>query len=116
MGFAAASAVLGDNSNDIGGIAVSTGNNILNYGGAVASTTTAIGVRLNNQWGANVSYNTINNNNGSGVSHSNSLRGIWGQSGGTSANLTINNNNITLKSLATGASSCIGIENAIGST
>ena len=118
-GFAAANGGTtpadGDFGNDIGGASSSTGNTILNFGGGTGSTLAAAGgVVLNNQWGANISFNTLNNNNGSGTNHaSNSLRGIYGQAG-TSANLTINNNNITIN--GGGNIPCYGIDNAIGNT
>ena len=72
---------LGDTGNDVGGTSAFTGNTILNYGGATAATNPAVGIRANNQWGMNISYNTINNNNGSGVNHATTLRGIYGQAG-----------------------------------
>ncbi len=62
----------------------------------------------------NISYNTVNNNNGSGVNHIVTLRGIYAQAG-TSANATINNNTVTIQSGAT-TSACTGIDNLIGST
>ncbi|MDQ6692895.1 MAG: hypothetical protein M3014_00510 [Chloroflexota bacterium] len=104
---------LGDVSNDLGGSVAGTGNSILNFGGG-AATNPAAGIRANNQWSINISYNTINNNNGSGVNHATALRGIYGQAG-TSANATINNNTITLSSAAT-TSSVTAIDNTIGST
>ncbi|HRE41794.1 MAG TPA: hypothetical protein PLG90_10725 [Ignavibacteria bacterium] len=104
----------GDTGNDIGGISGMTGNSILNFGGAPAASNPSAGVRANFQWGLNVSYNTINNNNGGGVNHPNTLRGIHGQAG-TSANVTINNNTIEIHGGAT-TSQVAAIENAIGST
>ncbi|MCX6304024.1 MAG: T9SS type A sorting domain-containing protein [Bacteroidetes bacterium] len=96
-GYAAATPfTAGDTGNDIGGSSALTGNTILNFGGASAATNPAAGIRANNQWGINISYNTINNNNGSGVNHPNTLRGIYGQAG-TSASATINYNSVTLK-------------------
>jgi len=112
-GFAAGSPfTLGDNNNDIGGSNASTGNQILNFGGG--GTQQAAGVRALNQWGVNISFNTINNNNGAGVSHTGVLRGIYGEAG-TSANATINNNNITV--IGAGPTQAYyGIDNFIGST
>ena len=115
VGFAAATPfTLGDTGNDIGGTSGSTGNTILNFGGAAASTNPAAGIRANNQWGINISYNTVNNNNGSGVNAVSTLRGIYGQAG-TSASATINNNTVSVFSGAT-SSACTAIENVIGST
>jgi len=104
----------GDTGNDIGGASSGTGNNILNFGGAAAAANPAAGIRANNQWGINISYNIVNNNNGSGVNHPLTLRGIYAQAG-TSANATINNNNVTIKGGAL-TNSIYGIDNGIGST
>ncbi len=103
---------LGDLANDIGGTSLSTGNTILNYGGAPAATNPSAGIRVNSQWSVNISYNTVNNNNGSGVNHVITLRGVYAQSA-SSASATINNNNITLQSGAT-TSACTALENGIG--
>jgi hypothetical protein len=113
-GYAAPSPfTLGDTGNDVGGSSGATGNTILNFGGG-AATNPAAGVRANNQWGVNISYNTINNNNGSGVNHATTLRGIYAQAG-TSANATISNNTITIHGGGT-TTQVSAIENAIGST
>jgi len=113
-GFAASSPfTLGDTNNDIGGTSALTGNIIRNFGGGGA--TQSAGIRAQNQWGLNVAYNTINNNDGSGVNHNGPLRGIYGQSG-TSASVNITNNSITLTSGTTGGSACTPIENIIGAT
>ncbi len=108
-----ATTFLGDINNDIGGTSLSTGNNILNYGGGGSSYASA-GIRVNNQWSINISYNTINNNNGSGTNHATTLRGIYAQAG-VSANATISYNNVTLKGGGT-TSSIYAIDNGIGST
>lgn len=114
IGFADATPfTYADRGNDVGGTAAITGNNILNYGGG-AATNPAAGVRTLAQYDLNVSYNTINNNNGSGVSHATTLRGIYINTA-TSAAETINNNNITVTSGAT-SSQLTAIENAAGST
>ena len=103
---------LGDLANDIGGLSLSTGNTILNYGGAPAAANPAAGIRVNSQWSVNISFNTVKNNNGSGVNHVITLRGIYAQSA-SSASATINNNSITLQSGAT-TSACTALENGIG--
>jgi hypothetical protein len=108
-----ATTFLGDINNDIGGTALATGNSILNFGGG-AATNPAVGIRANNQWSVNIRFNTINNNNGSGVNHATTLRGIFAQAG-TSANATINDNIVTVRSGAT-TSGLNAIENGIGST
>lgn len=114
-GYAAATPfTLGDTGNDVGGTSPATGNTILNYGGATGATNPAAGIRATNQWGVNISYNTIINNNGSGVNHVSTLRGIYAQSG-TSANANINFNSLTIKGGGT-TSQVAMIENAIGST
>ncbi len=105
---------LGDTGNDVGGSAPATGNSILNYGGAASATNPAAAVRATNQWGVNISYNIINNNNGSGVNHASTLRGIYAQSG-VSANVTISNNTLTLNGGMTTSQVSV-IENGIGAT
>jgi len=104
---------LGDIGNDIGGTVIGTGNSILNFGGG-AAVQPAVGIRANLQWSVNIRYNTIDNNNGSGVNHAITLRGIYAQAG-ISANATISNNTVTVRSGAT-TSALTAIENAIGST
>ncbi len=112
-GFAAASPfTLADFNNVVGGSATN-GNTIINYGGG-ATTSPAAGIRINSQWSANLSFNSINNNNGTGVSHATTLRGILTGTA-VSANITISNNSITLTSAGT-TSQLDGINNAIGST
>ncbi len=109
-----ATTFLGDLGNDIGGIATLTGNTILNFGGAASATNPSAGIRANNQWSVNISFNTINNNNGTGVNHISTLRGIFAQAG-TSANANINNNTITVLSAST-SSLVTAIDNGIGAT
>ena len=114
-GFAASSPfTLADTNNDVGGLSLATGNTVLNFGGAAAAANPAAGIRSVDQWGANISFNTINNNNGSGVNHVSTLRGII-TSGGTSASLNINSNIISVQSGAT-TSQLDGISNSAGST
>ena len=105
---------LGDNGNDVGGSSLSTGNTILNYGGGTSNTTATAGVRAINQWGLNISYNTINNNNGSGANPNGDLYGINAESG-LSASVNINDNIVTVKA-TTGASDVYAITNGIGAT
>ncbi|HVF96589.1 MAG TPA: hypothetical protein VM871_04680, partial [Flavisolibacter sp.] len=105
---------LGDVNNDIGGAGspgVATGNSVLNYGGGAAANAAA-GIRAANQWGLNISNNVVNNNNGSGVNHGTTLRGIYAQSG-NGANVTISYNTISVKSAADDEA-LMAIENAIG--
>ncbi|MBK9643177.1 MAG: hypothetical protein IPO72_18330 [Saprospiraceae bacterium] len=114
-GYAASSPFnLGDTLNDVGGNSAMTGNTIFNYGGAPGATNPSAGIRAINQWGVNISFNTINNNNGAHFNHISTFRGIYAQSG-TSASATINNNNVTLNGGAT-TSQLAFIENGIGST
>lgn len=118
-GFAATSGVgpapvattfLGDLNNEVGSV---QGNTILNFGGG-GSTNPSAGIRVNNQWGVTISNNIINNNNGSGVNHTTTFRGIFAQSG-TSGAATISSNEVTIQSGAT-TSNLTAIENGIGST
>jgi hypothetical protein len=109
------STFFGDLSNDVGGTTPGTGNTILNFGGAASPTNPATGIFVNNQWSFNCSYNTINNNNGSGVNHASTLRGIFLNASSTSASANCNNNNITIHGGAT-TSQVTFIENSFGST
>ncbi|MBC7937619.1 MAG: hypothetical protein H7Y86_19900 [Rhizobacter sp.] len=115
IGYGAASPfTLSDTNNDIGGSTVATGNTIINFGGASGAINAAAAIHTQAQQGLNVSYNTINNNNGSGTNHSNTLRGIYITSA-TSANATITYNTVTLKGGGT-TQHVMGIENTSGST
>ncbi len=115
IGFGAASPyTLGDTGNDIGGTSLATGNNVLNFGGTAGSTIAAAGIRSLNQWSLNVSYNTVNNNNGAGLNHPNTLRGIFINTA-AGASTTITYNNVTVKGAGT-TQQVTAIENASGST
>ena len=101
-----------DVNNDIGGSSPSTGNNVINFGGGSGATNAAAGAVLTGQWNFNVSYNTVNNNNGSGVNHPALNRGIWA-SAASGANGNINYNAVTMKGGGTTTQiSCI--ENGAG--
>ena len=105
---------LADFNNDIGGSTAATGNTIINFGGGAGATNPAAGVRTLSQYGLNVSYNTINNNNGGGVNHPVQVRGIFiNTAAGASA--TINNNTVTVNGGGT-ATNITAIENGAGST
>jgi len=101
-----------DTGNDIGGASALTGNTIINFGGggAIASA----GIRTLAQYGINVSYNLLNNNNGAGVTHADVLRGIFINTA-ASANSTINSNTVTLQSAGT-TQLMSAIQNVSGST
>ena len=115
IGYAAASPfTLADTNNDMGGSSSSTGNIIVNYGGAAGATNAAAAIRTLAQYGLNVSYNTLNNNNGSGTNHPNALRGIYINTA-LSANTTVTYNTITLNGGGT-IQAVTGIENVSGST
>lgn len=95
-GYAAASPyTLADTSNDIGGSSAATGNTVINFGGGAGATQQALGIAVRNQWNFNVSYNTVNSNNGSGVNHQRMVRGIF-TTGGNGTGATINNNTVTI--------------------
>ncbi len=115
-GYAAPSpyTVLGDVNNDIGGTSALTGNTIINFGGGVSATNACCAVFIHNQWGSNISYNTINNNTGSGVNHPASNRGIWLYASSTGASCDISNNIITITAgLSTSTINwCIDVEMA----
>ena len=115
IGYAGATPfTLCDYGNDIGGTTLATGNSIINYGGAASATNPAAGVRTLAQYDLNVSYNTVNNNNGSGVNHVSTLRGIYLNTA-VSASATINNNTLSISSGATTSQVSI-IENLAGAT
>ena len=112
IGFADASPyTYADHGNTIGGSAVSA-NSILNFGGGAAATNPAAGVRTLAQYDVDVSYNTINNNDGGGVNHVSTLRGVYINTA-TGATENISNNTITLTSGAV-TSQLIAIENQGG--
>jgi len=114
IGYAASSPfTLSDTGNDIGGLSSATGNTIINFGGG-GTTNPAAGIRTLAQQNLNVSYNTINNNNGAGVNHAQVLRGIFVNTA-TSAASSINNNTVTLNGGGT-THSVIAIDNAAGAT
>ncbi|MCG9910074.1 MAG: T9SS type A sorting domain-containing protein [Flavobacteriales bacterium] len=106
---------LADTGNDVGGSSLSTGNIIRNFGGSTGSTLGTDACFVNNQWDFNFSNNTINNNDGGGANHPNSLYGVWLNSSSTSASANINNNTITLKASGT-TQQVTGIYNQAGST
>ncbi|MBL7771579.1 MAG: hypothetical protein JNM95_01810, partial [Chitinophagaceae bacterium] len=109
----------GDTGNDIGGTSAATGNTILNFGGATGSTNAATGIWAGDQYDLNISYNTINNNNGAGVNHPSTLRGILLGNpvapAAPTANATVSYNTITLKGGGT-TSQVTGIESSIGAS
>lgn len=102
-----------DTNNDIGGTSALTGNTIVNYGGG-GTANPAAAIRTLAQYNLNVSYNNINNNNGSGVSHGTTLRGIYLNTA-VSANVVVNSNTLTMNGGAT-TSLLNAIENISGST
>lgn len=69
------------------------------FSGATGATQPAKGIVANNQWDIKVSFNTINNNNGSGTNHVSTLRGIFLNT--SSTNASYNNNTISVYSGAT---------------
>ena len=114
-GFAASSPyTLADLNNDIGGNSLATGNIIINFGGGVGATSQCGAVFIHNQWSFNISYNTINNNNGSGINHPVTNRGIWLFSSSVGASCNINNNKVTINggSSTTSIDWCLDFEMA----
>jgi hypothetical protein len=99
-GYAAAIVAAIDVNNDIGGQSAATANMIINYGGGSAATNPAYGIQTLNQRNLNISYNLIDNNNGSGVNHPlANLYGIY-STGGTNGSADLTHNVISLKSNA----------------
>ncbi len=104
-----------DQYNDVGGLTAASGNTIVNYGGGTDNTNpNASGIKTLAQYYVNISNNIINNNDGAGINHIFRLFGILNQAA-TSANASINNNTITVKS-STSSFTLTGIENSAGST
>jgi hypothetical protein len=95
---------LADVNNDIGGSSYATGNTIRNFGGGVGATVACGATYISNQYGSNVSYNTINNNDGNGVNHPVTNRGIWLFANSPGASINVNFNIISIKAgAATGS-------------
>ncbi len=115
IGYAAASPfTLADANNEVGSATLSTGNSILNFGGASGAANAAVGIRTLAQYGLSVVYNTLNSNNGSGAAHPNVIRGIYINTA-TSATAIISNNTVTVACAGT-TQNVSAIENAAGST
>ncbi|MCU0441862.1 MAG: hypothetical protein MUE96_05640 [Bacteroidia bacterium] len=115
-GFAAPSPyTLGDTLNDVGGTSALTGNTVINFGGGTLATQPATGIFAKDQWGLNISYNTINSNNGAGVNHPSTLRGIFHNASSVGASTTIRYNTVTVKGGGT-TSQVTGIENGSGNS
>ena len=117
MGYAAPSPyTFGDLNNDIGGTIPETGNQIINFGRNAVSAGAPAGIHTINQWGLNISHNTINNNDGTGSNTLTTLRGIFNDVS-ENANATISYNTITLESGATATGNHIyGIDTKIGNS
>lgn len=87
--------VLAERNNDVGGNNVTTGNSILNFGGG-AVTNPAAAIRTLAQYDLNISYNLIQNNNGGGINHGTTLRGIYLNTA-QSADVTVTHNSLSLQ-------------------
>lgn len=87
---------LADFNNDVGGTSALTGNTIINFGGGTGAANACMAVWASNQWGFNISYNTVNNNTGTGTNHPNTNRGIFAAANSIGASANINNNNVTI--------------------
>lgn len=103
-----------DFGNDVGGTSAATGNNIINFGGGMGAVNPSAGVRTLAQHDLNISYNTVNNNNGSGVNHTTTLRGLYINTA-VSASITVNNNTLSISG-GTDTMNVSAIENASGGT
>lgn len=115
IGYAAPSPfTLADTGNDIGGLSASTGNSFINFGGVAGATNPAAGIRTLAQYGLNISYNTLNNNDGTGSNHVSTLRGIFVNTA-ASANVVIQNNTVSINAGGS-AAQVSAIENLAGAT
>jgi hypothetical protein len=92
---------LSDVNNDIGGSSSATGNTLINFGGGAAAANPCAAIYIKDQWNFNISYNTVNNNNGSGINHPTTNRGIWANASSIGASATINNNTVTINCAGT---------------
>lgn len=99
--------------NDVGGASAVTSNTIINFGGG-GTTSAASAIICQAQHSLNIAYNIINNNNGSGTNHNQILRGIVLNSANT-AQGSISNNTITLRSAGT-TQQMVAISNAAGTS
>jgi hypothetical protein len=114
IGYAApAPYTLADRGNDAGGLSPADGNLILNFGGLVPVANPAAGIMTLAQYDLNLSYNRINNNDGTGADHIHPLRGIYVNTA-QGAGLVISHNTVTLNGAGTTVQVC-AIENAAGS-
>ncbi|MES2656496.1 MAG: BNR-repeat neuraminidase N-terminal domain-containing protein [Bacteroidota bacterium] len=114
-GYAAPSPyTLADVNNDIGGSSIATGNTIINFGGGSGATAQCGAIFIHNQWSFNISYNNINNNNGAGINHPTSNRGIWlyGSSIGAGCDITYNKITINGGTSTSTINWCIDMEMA----
>jgi hypothetical protein len=113
-GAVASPYTLADLNNDVGGLTAATGNTIINFGGGTGAGNACAAVFVSNQYGANISNNTINNNDGTGINHPVSNRGVWLFANSPGASCNVNNNTITIKGGAnTGSINwCIDMEMA----
>lgn len=102
-----------DANNDIGGAAPATGNIVRNFGGG-AATNPAAGIRCTAQYGVNISYNTVNSNDGAGVNHATMRCAAFSSNTAVSASATMTYT-VTVKSGAT-TSSLTAIDNVAGAT
>ncbi len=115
IGYAGASPFAAcDFGNDVGGTAAGTGNSILNYGGATNASNPSAGIRTLHQYDLNISHNVINNNDGGGVNHVSTLRGIFLNTA-LSASATVSYNNVSVHGGGLNSQVAL-IENASGST
>lgn len=113
IGFAVSSPyTFADDGNEIGSPLAFSGNIIQNYGGATGATNPAAGIRSLAQYNLTVENNVIQNNNGSGINHPTTLRGIYLNTA-LDANVSVTGNTITLNSDASNAP-VAAIENLAG--
>lgn len=115
IGFAASSPfTLADTGNEIGGTSAILGNIISNFGGAASASNPSAGIRTLAQYNFVISFNVLQNNNGTGSNHVSTLRGLL-IGNATSAAGNINNNTLTINTGAT-TSLTEGINTSAGST
>lgn len=100
-----------DDFNDVGGTSAITGNTITNFGGGNGSE--AFGIRTSWQHSVNVSFNSLNNNTGTGLSPAYNLTAVYVGTAQTTST-SINSNTINLFSSLSSSVSMNAIRNLAG--
>lgn len=113
IGYAATTnSLLTDQFNEVGGNSVQLGNRILNFGGG-GSSNASLGIKCSSQFNLNVSHNLIMNNDGNGINHAATLKGVQINLA-NHANVAVVHNTISIQSGGVNQQ-LVMIENSAGS-